>query len=739
VTGQILTLDEALQETIPALLSLLDVLPEDSPFLQLDPPQRRQRTLDGLKRILLRESQVQPLLLIFEDLHWIDSETQALLDSLVESLPTSRLLLLVNYRPEYQHSWGNKTYYTQLRLGPLQVGSVEAFLAALLGNDPSLDGLKALLIERTQGNPFFLEETVRTLVETGALAGEPGGHRLVSQLPSILVPDTVQAILAARIDRLPDDEKQLLQTAAVIGTDVPLSLLQGIIELPEEMLHLALTRLQAAEFLYETSLFPERVYTFKHALTHEVAYSSLLQQRRRILHTRIVEALEGDAGGWLDEQVEQLTRHALQGEMWDRVLRYANRAGIRAANRSAYELAGGYFDHAIEALAHLPEDRDMLAQGIEIHLSRAASYYVAGDHQQQLACNEAALRLAEKLGEPYLLARALTSVANALWRLGNNVQALELAERGLAVAETTGDVTRLVPMALDVGMICHTMGDYRRGSSVLAKAVAWLPNDLIYQRWDRALYPAVATRSWLARCLAELGEFKRAFAIAEEGLQIANALQQPASLCQAHQTVSFVLLRQGKFQDAIPWCERSMALMNAHSMVAWYSGEAGRLGYAYAMSGRQEEAIPLLEQAVERLHSVDAIVYLYLAEIYLRTGRHRDIGTLLTRSLDSCRERSMRGVEALALWTLGEVATRHGSSELPETHYQQALALANELGMRPLQAYCHRGLGTLYSQMGQTEQARAELSAAIEMYREMEMTLWLPETEGVLQEVEGTA
>jgi class 3 adenylate cyclase len=175
VTGQVLTLDESLQETIPALLALLDALPADSPFLRLDPPQRRQRTLEGLKRVLLRESQAQPLLLVFEDLHWIDSETQALLDRLVEGLPTARILLLVNYRPEYQHGWGSKTYYTQLRLDPLPPASADEILQALLGDDPSLALLKRLLITRTEGNPFFLEESVRTLVEAGVLIGTPGG------------------------------------------------------------------------------------------------------------------------------------------------------------------------------------------------------------------------------------------------------------------------------------------------------------------------------------------------------------------------------------------------------------------------------------------------------------------------------------------------------------------------------------------------------------------------------------
>ena len=295
--------------------------------------------------MLLRESQEQPLLLVFEDLHWIDAETQALLDSLVESLPTARILLLVNYRPEYQHGWGSKTYYTQLRLDPLPPASADELLHALLGDDPSLEPLKPLLIARTEGNPFFLEESVRTLVETGVLVGEPGAYRLAQALPTIQVPATVQAVLAARIDRLPPEEKRLLQTAAVIGKDVPLPLLQAIAEMPEDGAARGLAHLQAAEFLYETRLFPEREYTFKHALTHEVAYGSLLQERRRALHARIVEALEALAGDRVAEQVERLAHHALRGEVWDKALAYCHQAGAKAAH-SAYREAVTYFEQA---------------------------------------------------------------------------------------------------------------------------------------------------------------------------------------------------------------------------------------------------------------------------------------------------------------------------------------------------------------------------------------------------------
>ena len=403
VTGKLLTLDRALEPTLPALLALLEVPVEDPQWHAFDPPQRRRRTLEAIKHLLLRESQVQPLCLVFEDLHWIDAETQALLDSLVESLPTARLLLLVNYRPEYQHGWGSKTYYTQLRLDPLPPASADEFLQALLGSDPSLAPLTQLLIARTQGNPFFLEESVRTLVETGVLVGERGAYRLARPLEGLQVPATVQAVLAARIDRLPPEEKRLLQTAAVIGTEVPWPLLQAIADEPDEALHRGLAHLQAAEFLYETSLFPERVYTFKHALTHEVAYGGLLRERQRLLHGRIVAAIEQHYADRLADQVERLAHHALRGEVWDKAVAYCRQAGDKALARSASREAVACFEQALVALEHLPESRERHEQAIDVRFGLRHALGPRREHDRVLTYLREAEGLAQALSDQHRL------------------------------------------------------------------------------------------------------------------------------------------------------------------------------------------------------------------------------------------------------------------------------------------------------------------------------------------------
>ena len=368
VTGKVLTLAPALGPVVPAFLALLDVPVDETSWHALDPSQRRQQTLDAVKRLLLRESEVQPLIVVFEDLHWIDGETQTLLDSLIESLPAARLLLLVNYRPEYRHAWGGKTYYRQLRLDPLPPESADELLDALLGPDAALGPLKRLLIQRTEANPLFLEESVRALVETGALVGERGAYRLTRPVEQLKIPATVQAILAARIDRLAPEAKRLLQAAAVIGKDVALPLLLAIADAPEHEVRAELTHLQAAEFLYETRLFPDLEYTFKHALTHEVAYGGLLHERQRALHARITEAIERLAPERVAEQAERLAHHALRGELWEKAVAYLRQAGLRAMARAAYREAIAHLEQALGALRRLPETRQTTELTIDIHL-----------------------------------------------------------------------------------------------------------------------------------------------------------------------------------------------------------------------------------------------------------------------------------------------------------------------------------------------------------------------------------
>jgi class 3 adenylate cyclase/pimeloyl-ACP methyl ester carboxylesterase len=369
VTGKILTLDEHLKDTIAPLVFLLDALPEDDPFHSLEPPQRRGRTVEALKQVLLRESQRQPVLMIFEDLHWIDAESESVLDAVVESLPASRALCLVNYRPEYQDRWGAKTYYVRLRLDALPPEDADQLLDALVGVEPALGALRAVLKERTEGNPFFLEECVRALAETGVLSGPPGAYRLDGPLSAFQIPATVQPLLAARIDRLPVEGKRLLQSAAVVGMEIPFALLRGAVDLPEDELYRALGHLVRTEFLYESRLFPEPAFTFKHALTRQVAYGTLLQERRRLLHRRVGELIEHGHADRLAPVAETLAGHFEHAEVWPKATTYYLMAAENARQHYNYAAAMDLCTTSV----------DLAAKGDDLESPRIAALVLLGD------------------------------------------------------------------------------------------------------------------------------------------------------------------------------------------------------------------------------------------------------------------------------------------------------------------------------------------------------------------------
>jgi class 3 adenylate cyclase/tetratricopeptide (TPR) repeat protein len=742
VTGKLLSLDKSLESTLPAFLALLDVPVDDPMWQALDPPQRRQRTLGAVKRLLLRESQVQPLILRFEDLHWIDSETQAVLESLVESLPTSRLLLLVNYRPEYQHGWANKTYYTQLRLDPLPPESAGEILNSVLGNDHGLQSLKPLLIERTEGNPFFLEESIRTLVETKVLVGERGNYHLEKKVESTQVPATVQAVLAARIDRLPPQEKQLLQSAAVIGKDVPFSLLQAITELSDEELRRGLAHLQAAEFLYETSLFPDLEYTFKHGLTHEVAYGSLLHERQRALHARIVDAIETLYSNRLIEQVERLAHHAARGEVWAKALTYLRQAGAKADARSALREAASYFEQALTALAHLPDDREMREQAIDLHFNLRNSLAALGERERVLEHLRAAETLANALGDERRLARVNAYIARELSAQGEHEQAVTACERAIAMARTLDDYGLEVVATLSRGWAYYCLGNYPKVVEVLGHNLVPLDNPIVRERFGNIGLPFATSRSALALALAERGEFIEAVARCTEAIHIAEAVGHPFSVAMEYQRMGLLQLRRGDFHQTTFTLEHALEVCQGVESPLLTYVVTSALAYAYARSGRSTEAIPLLEEAVERpavtgMLEGKSLRTISLTEAYLRAGREADARAAAQRALGLARQHKERGHEAYTLRLLGEIATREDPLDIgkAENHYCQALALAEELGMRPLIAHCHVGLGKLYRRIGKQQQAKEDLTTATAMMREMEMGIWLEEAEAELKEL----
>jgi tetratricopeptide (TPR) repeat protein len=610
----------------------------------------------------------------------------------------------------------------------------------LLGDAPSLASLKPLLIARTEGNPFFLEESVRTLVETGVLVGEPGAYRLARPLEGLQVPATVHAVLAARIDRLPPEEKRLLQTAAVVGTDVPFALLRAIADLSEAALHRGLAHLQAAEFLYETRLFPEPEYTFKHALTHEVAYGSLLLERRRGLHARLVEALEALAPERTAEQVERLAHHALRGEVWDKAVTYCQRAGARAWDRAAPREAVAYFDQALQALTHLPESDDTRVLAIELRLAFGGTLSQLGEHGRRLALLGEAEALARTLDDRARLGWVLNGMGNVLRIMGDPDSAIAASQQALDLAVELGESVLQVQASHYLGRAYYVIGDFSRAAELLR----WSLEAADRESGTSSTEWRLQSRAWLARTLGDLGAFAEGRRHGEEALRLATLEGRGLTPITAHGCLGLLYLTQGGLEQAIRVLDQGLDLCRASGNRTWLRPIAAGLGAASALQGRRAEGRTLLEEAIsESIHTGglqgNALRVAWLSEVCRLAGRGEEARQHARQALDLARQLKDRGDEAHALHQLGAV---HAHANPPDTaqaeaHYQQARALAEELGMRPLVAHCHLGLGTLYATTGQRQQARAALSAAIDLYRAMDMTLWLPQAEAALVQVEG--
>jgi tetratricopeptide (TPR) repeat protein len=525
----------------------------------------------------------------------------------------------------------------------------------------------------------------------------------------------------------------------VIGKDVPYPLLQAIAELDETALRTGLARLQEAEFLYEVQLFPELEHTFKHALTHEVAYGTLLKDRRRTIHAELVRAIEEIYTGRLDEQVEQLAHHAARGELWDKALTYGRQAGARAEARSAYAAAAAHFESALEALAHSPPSREAQMVQVDLLLNLRIALPL-GELERLLEVSRRALSVAEALGDEKRLAHASAVMANALYVTGSPTEGFTLAERAVSLAERLGLIELQIRSRIFLAQVCMATGDYHRGIALLEVNREALGDDSTL-RSGSTLLTAVFSHAWHALALAEVGEFARAATIAEEGARLVTNLDTPYNRLYALFGLSVSSIRRGNFGTAIPCLEQGLALMRQMTASVWWPAFASLLGYAYALSNRRTEGLALLHeasiQAETRLRVSRSQCLSRESEALLLVGRKDDARTAAACGLEGARACRERGDEAWCLRALGDAEAHGDEPNVTAAHawYQQALALATELGMRPLVAHCHLGLGKLFRRTGKRREAQERLTTATTMYREMDMRFWLEQAEAEMKEL----
>jgi class 3 adenylate cyclase/tetratricopeptide (TPR) repeat protein len=740
VTRRLLDLDRALMPDLPAFLALLDIGIEEPPWQALDAFQRRQRTLDALKRLILRECQRQPVILAFEDLHWIDSETQAVVETLIDGLASAPLLLILTYRPEYEHHWGGRSYYTQVHLDPLSSETTEEFLRSHLGDDDSLIPVKELL--QSQGNPLFLEESVRTLIETNFLEGAPGNYRLVRHLQGLPIPSSVTAILAARIDRLPARNKRLLQAASVIGKNLSHLILHAITRLGEIQLRQRLAQLQEAEFLYEARLLPTLEYAFKHAVTQEVAYGSLLAEERKALHLKIVAAIEELFPDRLTEFAEQLAHHAVRGNLREKAVQYLQGAGAKAFMRSSNREAVAYYEQALAALAELPQTRETRQQAIDIRCDlRSALYPLAeyGRIEKQLLEAE---NLARELGDQVRLGWVSAYTSSLyLTAAGRTTAAHELAQRAEAIAEALGESRLHDAARYYLGWASYNLGNLREAERICRSFLNSLNGKQSRAQFG-VVIPAVQLRGLLARTLAERGYFDEGDAFGQDAIRLAEEYDHPFSLCWECFELARVKSLRGELSQAAGLLERALAQCHRWKIGVLTPILTALLGYVYALSGRVEKGMLVLQQAMTDYESYGiehffSISVTQFGEVCLLADQTENAKECANRALLIAGRRCERGFEAWATRLLGKIAGRQEGAGRTTAimHYRTGLATTIDLGMRPLAAHFNLELGKQLESIGQLDLAQEHLSTAAVMYRNMNMSTWLQEAETELKRI----
>jgi class 3 adenylate cyclase/tetratricopeptide (TPR) repeat protein len=668
VTGRVLALERTLEDTLPYLFALLGVEEGTDLLAQMDAQVRRRRTLDAIKRILLRESLNQPLMVIFEDLHWIDEQTQALLTLLADSIGTAKLLLLVNYRPEYSHQWNSKTYYTQLRLDPLGKESAAEMLTALIGDAIEVRPLKRLIIERTGGNPFFMEETVQVLLDEGALVRDGAAFRITKSLSELKIPPTVQAILAARIDRLPAREKDLLQAMAVIGKEFPVALVREVIKQPHDEINRMLNELQLAEFIYEQPAAGDLEYTFKHALTQQVAYNSVLVERRRLLHRTIGAAIESLYRDRLEDHYVDLAHHYSLSDDAAKAVEYLRLAAEQAVARSAYSEAAADLQAALALLDRLPEGSERARTELTLRITEntvALVLYGVSSLQHEQA-TQRLCDLADQLEENGLLLRGLVGLASIYFTHGEPLRALATGRRCLELAEPAPDGAALAYAAFEMACGAHAAGLLGEAASRYAEAMLHAEQanhrDLIlpFATWSSAAIQR-------SNVLASMGRVTEAAKLAEEGLRYARESRHLFSLGLAltAKPRTHCFLREPEI--ALMHAEEAIALSDEHGFAEWIPWGRFNRGWALAALGRVADGVAEMAEGIagfERLGGVpwQRFSIALLAHGHARLGRHSEALDTIDKALEHVERSGEFDGQAEMLRLKGEILLMDGKT-----------------------------------------------------------------------------
>ena len=718
---------------------LLAVPVEDRyPALAAGAQQKREMTLNAILDKLDTLAQ-NPVLIVFEDLHWIDPTSLDLLDRIIARIAHLPVLMIITFRPNFQPTWVDQPHVTLLPLNRLGSRDSTGIIENITREKTLPDAVVAQVLSHTDGVPLFIEELSKTLLESGLSQDTTDSGLLDGPLPPLAIPTTLQTSLAARLDRL-GPAKDLALIGAAIGREFSHELIAAVSALEPAYLDTALERLTASGLISRRGMPPDASYSFKHALVRDAAYAMMLKARRQRLHSTIADVLIERFPTFAESHPEVIGYHFMEAGRPSEAVDHWVKAGRFAQSRWANSEAASFFEQSLRAVDALPETREALQQAIDLRFDLKASLIQLGEFERIFGCLREAEALARKLDDPQRLCQFSVHMCQTLGLSGNAQEAITVGQEARFLADSLQDTPLQVAASVFLGRACFSMLDYKMAEHHFVEVLQLLESKLHDEHCDFAGYPGVTARAYLARVYADRGEFSKGIALGEEGIRLAEALDHPYGLSMACWCLADLYIIRGELAHAIGLLERGLQVARQWNLPFLAAGHSGSLGYAKALMRRSAEGPHLLEQALSVFETMghkfaQSLFLVPLGEACLLTDRLDDARKFAEQALELARQSGQRSGEAGALHLIGMVAARSGLTERAEGHYRDALALAEELEMRPLVARCRQGLGRLYAHVGKYDQARDDLGAAIAMYRDMGMLSGLEEAEAEIGEL----
>ena len=716
-------LDElGIPEQLQVLLELVDVPTHDREWVRLDPVQKRRRIERTLHAALTAFCAANPTILLFEDLHWCDQDSLDFISKLVETPPGSHVLLLLTHRGQLASSWAAVPHVLELRVAGLDSGAAESLLANLLGVNENYLKVRARLAERTVGNPFFIEESVRSVMQRA-----PRVTNGANDAEAIDVPESIDALLGARVDRLAEPLLELLQAASVLGDDSLLELLRSVADIAEGDFAERVRALTQADLLYEhvqlTASQPQ--FRFKHALIQEVVYKRLGRTRKRHLHGRALDALEAQFPERLAEHVARLAEHAQRAERWDKCADYHTRACIRAASYSSNARALQHLERGLHALSLMPAGPDHDRRAVDLRLTALAPLLPLGAHERVITLLREAEAYASGLDDARRSARVLSQLSTELWVTAQYDAARQAAERSLALAQQlSGDRFALESVArYNIATVHHARGEFLEGLAIMRELAAAFTGANARRRFGWAAAPSVMTRVFIISIQSMIGDFAEAERAFVEGSAFASELDHPFSRTLILEQYAMCAWVQGDTERAERLLRESLEICEKDEVHTMLAPVLSHLGLALVERGQLDEAAQLLKRAITgetALHGHYAAGYLAhaLSELQLRQGDDHAARVTAERAMRDAEIHGERGFHVRALLQYAAaLAARSDTHADAERAYQRALALAQLLGMQPWAALVQQGLAAVHRARGQHQLAHSALQAALAIWR----------------------